>query len=275
MKRPRCPLSRATAKSERARSTKWPVTAIRDRIGRLRELEKRRTSILASLKDRDLLTDELESKVRAADTLTGLEDTYLPYRPKRRTRATAAREKGLEPLAERIFGQEEMDLEAEAAAYVDPDKDVAAAEDALAGARDIIAEWINEDPAARSALRRLFHKKAEIRSTVVAEKETSGIKFRDYFDWSEPAVKAPSHRVLAMRRGEKEEVLRMTIAPPEGEAIALLEKQFVKGEGPPAEQVRLAVADSYRRLLSLSLETELRSHVRQQAEDEATPRVRA
>lgn len=246
------------------------VTAIRDRIGRLRELEKRRTSILASLKDRDLLTDELESKVRAADTLTGLEDTYLPYRPKRRTRATAAREKGLEPLAERIFGQEEMDLEAEAATYVDPDKDVAAAEDALAGARDIIAEWINEDPAARSALRRLFHKKAEIRSTVVAEKETSGIKFRDYFDWSEPAVKAPSHRVLAMRRGEKEEVLRMTIAPPEGEAIALLEKQFVKGEGPPAEQVRLAVADSYRRLLSLSLETELRSHVRQQAEDEAT-----
>lgn len=246
------------------------VTAIRDRIGQLRELEKRRTSILASLKDRALLTDELESKVNAADTLTVLEDTYLPYRPKRRTRATAAREKGLEPLAERIFGQEEMDLEAEAAAFVDPEKKVASAEDALAGARDIIAEWINEDETARSTLRRLFHEKAVIRSTVIAEKEESGIKFRDYFDWSEPAMKAPSHRVLAMRRGEKEDVLRMTIAPPEGEAIALLEKLFVKGEGPPSEQVRLAVTDSYRRLLSLSLETELRSHVRQQAEDEAT-----
>ena len=246
------------------------VTAIRDRIVQLRELEKRRASILASLKDRSLLTDELESKVRAAETLTALEDIYLPFRPKRRTRATAAREKGLEPLAERIFGQEDMDLEAEAAAFVDPEKEVATAEDALSGARDIIAEWINEDPTARSTLRRLFHEKAVIRSTVVAEKESSGIKFRDYFDWSEPAVKAPSHRVLAIRRGEKEDVLRMTIAPPEGEAIAGLEKQFVKGEGPASEQVRLAVSDSYRRLLSLSLETELRSHVRQKAEEEAT-----
>ncbi|MXX04391.1 MAG: S1 RNA-binding domain-containing protein [Gemmatimonadetes bacterium] len=246
------------------------VTAIRDRIGQLRELEKRRTSILASLKDRALLTDELESKVRAAETLTVLEDTYLPYRPKRRTRATAARERGLEPLAKRIFEQGEMDLEAEAAPFVDPEKKVDTAEDALSGARDIIAEWINEDTTARSALRRLFQEKAVIRSTVVAEKESSGIKFRDYFDWSETAVKAPSHRVLAMRRGEKEDVLRMTIAPPEGEAIARLEELFVKGEGPASEQVRLAVTDGYRRLLSLSLETELRSLVRQKAEQEAT-----
>ena len=249
------------------------ITAIRDRIGRLRELEKRRTAILASLKDRALLTDELESKVRAAETLTVLEDTYLPYRPKRRTRATAARERGLEPLAERIFGQEdqeEMDLEAEAAAFVDPEKKVDTAEDALAGARDIIAEWINEDAKARSMLRQLFHKKAVIRSTVVEKKETSGIKFRDYFDWSELALKAPSHRVLAIRRGEKEDVLRMTIAPPEDEAVARLEKLFVKNDGPASEQVRLAVSDGYRRLLSLSLETELRSLVRQNAEDEAT-----
>ena len=246
------------------------ITAIRDRIGQLRELEKRRTSILASLKDRALLTEELESSVQAAETLTALEDIYLPFRPKRRTRATAAREKGLEPLAERIFGQEDMDLEAEAAAYVDSEKQVDTSEDALSGARDIIAEWINEDPAARSVLRRLFHEKAEIRSTVVAEKESTGIKFRDYFDWSEPALKAPSHRVLAIRRGEKEDVLRMTIAPPEGDAVAQLEKQFVKGDGPASEQVRLAVSDSYRRLLSLSLETELRSLVRQKAEEEAT-----
>ena len=246
------------------------ITAIRDRIGQLRELEKRRTSILASLKDRALLTDDLESRIRAAETRTNLEDIYLPYRPKRRTRATAAREKGLEPLAKRVFGQEDMDLEAEAAAYVNPEKEVATAEDALAGARDIIAEWINEDAAARSTLRQLFHKKAEMRSEVAEDKEKSGIKFRDYFDWSEPALKAPSHRVLAIRRGEKEDVLRMTIAPPEGDAVARLEKLFVKGEGPAAEQVRLAVSDSYRRLLSLSLETELRSLVRQKAEEEAT-----
>ncbi len=246
------------------------ITAIRDRIGQLRDLEKRRTAILSSLKDRALLTDELESQVRSAETLTVLEDIYLPYRPKRRTRATVAREKGLEPLAERIFGQEDMELETEAAAFVDPEKEVATVEDALAGARDIIAEWINEDSTARSALRQLFHQKAVIRSTVVEEKETSGIKYRDYFDWSEPALKAPSHRVLAMRRGEKEDVLRMTIAPPEGEAIARLEQLFVKGEGPSSEQVRLAVTDSYRRLLSLSLETELRSLVRQTAEVEAT-----
>ena len=246
------------------------ITAIRDRIGQLRELEKRRTSILASLKDRALLTDELESLVRAAETRAHLEDLYLPYRPKRRTRATAARERGLEPLAERIFGQEDVDLETEAAAFVDPEKEVGTAEDALAGARDIMAEWINEDARARSTLRQLFHEKAVIRSTVVEEKETSGLKFRDYFDWSEPALKAPSHRVLAIRRGEKEDVLRMTIAPPEGEAIARLEELFVKGEGPAAEQVRLTVSDSYRRLLSLSLETELRSLVRQNAEEEAT-----
>ncbi len=246
------------------------IAAIRDRIGQLRELEKRRTAILASLKDRGLLTDELASRVGAAETRTGLEDIYLPYRPKRRTRATAAREKGLEPLAERIFRQQDVDPEAEAAAFVNPEKEVASADDALAGARDIIAEWINEDEAARSALRQLFHKKAEIRSSVVEEKETPGIKFRDYFDWSEPALKAPSHRVLAMRRGEKEDVLRMTIAPPEGEAVARLEELFVKGEGPASEQVRLAVSDSYRRLLSLSLETELRSLVREKAEEEAT-----
>ncbi len=246
------------------------IAAIRDRIGQLRELEKRRTAILASLKDRELLTDELEARVRAAETRANLEDIYLPYRPKRRTRATAARERGLEPLAERIFGQEDADPEAEAAAFVNPEKEVDSAEDALSGARDIIAEWINEDEAARAALRELFHKKAEIRSSVVEEKEAPGIKFRDYFDWSEPALKAPSHRVLAMRRGEKEDVLRMTIAPPEDEAVARLEKLFVKGEGPASEQVRLAVSDSYRRLLSLSLETELRSQVREKAEEEAT-----
>ncbi len=246
------------------------ITAIRDRIGQLRDLDKRRTSILASLKDRALLTDELESQVNDAETMTVLEDIYLPYRPKRRTRATAAREKGLEPLAERIFGQEDMDLETEAAAFVDPEKEVPSVEEALSGARDIMAEWINEDSTARAALRQLFHGKAVIRSSVVEEKETSGIKFRDYFDWTEPALKAPSHRVLAIRRGEKEDVLRMTIAPPEGEAIERLEQLFVKGEGPASEQVRLAVSDGYRRLLSLSMETELRSLVRQKAEEEAT-----
>ena len=246
------------------------ITAIRDRTIQLRELEKRRSAIFTSLTDRALLTEDLKSRLQAAEPLTSLEDFSLPYRPKRRTRAISAREKGLEPLAVSIYSQAVMDVTKEAEAYVNSEKKVESVKEALAGARDIIAEWINEDSAARSVLRELFYKKALIRSIVVKEKEKSGIKFQDYFDWNELAMKAPSHRVLAMRRGEQEEVLRMTISPPEGEAVERLESLFVKGEGPDSEQVRLAVADSYNRLLSLSLETELRSLVRQKAEEEAT-----
>jgi uncharacterized protein len=246
------------------------VMAIRDRLAQLADLDKRREAILKSLAERELLTDELRGRIDAAATLATIEDIYLPFRPKRRTRATVAREKGLEPLARRIFAQEEaFDPLAEAAAFIDPEKGVAAPEEALAGARDIIAEWVNEDEQARTRMRGYFAEKAVFQSKVITGKEVEGNRYQDYFDWEEPAMKAPSHRILAMRRGEKEEFLTLRVVPPEAEAIELLTALFVKGEGGPAEQVKLAVEDSYRRLLANAMETEVRLVTKQRADAEA------
>ncbi len=245
------------------------VTAIRDRLSQLRELDKRREAILTSLEERGLLTDELKAKIQAADSIVVLEDIYLPFRPKRRTRATVAREKGLEPLAVLIFSQEEFDPSAAALAYLDAEKGVESAEDALSGARDIIAEWANEDQKAREQMRGLFTEKGVLRSKVITGKEEEGVKYRDYFAWEEPVSKAPSHRILAIRRGEHEGFLAMRIVPPEEEALAMLEGLFVKGAGAASEQVRLAVQDSYRRLLSSAMETELRLTVKKKADQEA------
>ncbi len=246
------------------------VTAIRDRLTQLAELDKRREAILKSLAERDLLTDELKGKIDAAETLAVIEDIYLPFRPKRRTRATVAREKGLEPLAQQLFAQEEaFDPLAEAAAFVDPEKGVATPEEALAGARDIIAEWVNENEQARARMREYFQTKTVFQAKVIAGKEEEGNRYRDYFAWEEPAAKAPSHRILAMRRGEKEEFLTLRVVPPEAEAIALLDAMFVKGPGPAAGEVRLAVEDSYRRLLANAMETEIRLATKQRADTEA------
>ncbi len=246
------------------------ITAIRDRLAQLTELDKRREAILKSLTERELLTDELKSRIEAAETLTAIEDIYLPFRPKRRTRATVAREKGLEPLAQRIFAQEEVfDPLIEAAAFVDPEKGVPTPEEALAGARDIIAEWVNENEQARARMRAFFADKAVFQSRVIAGKEKEGNRYQDYFDWEEPAAKAPSHRILAMRRGEKEEFLTLRVIPPEAEAISLLCALFVKGNGMIAEQVRLAVEDGYRRLLANAMETEIRMDSKKRADAEA------
>jgi len=246
------------------------ITAIRDRLAQLAELDKRREAILKSLAERELLTDELKGRIDTAETLAVLEDLYLPFRPKRRTRAIAAREKGLEPLAQRIFAQEEtFDPLAEASAFVDPEKGVTTPEDALAGARDIIAEWVNENEQARARMRAFFADKAVFQSKVIAGKEKEGDRYLDYFDWEEPASKVPSHRILAMRRGEKEEFLTLRVIPPETEAISLLCALFVKGNSPLAEQVRLAVEDSYRRLLASSMETEIRMATKKRADAEA------
>ncbi|MFB3884451.1 MAG: Tex family protein [Thermodesulfobacteriota bacterium] len=245
------------------------ITAIRDRLAQLMELDKRREAILKSLEERGQLTDELKEKILSAETMVVLEDIYLPYRPKRRTRATVAKEKGLEPLAQLLFAQEDKDLLVEAAAFVDSEKGVDSAEDALAGARDIIAEWVNEDQRARARMRDFFSSKALFKSKIVPEKEAEGIKYKDYFDWEEPANTAPSHRILAMRRGEKEGFLSLRILPPEDEALKILDDLFVKGEGPSPEQVRLAVHDSYRRLLSSSMETEIRLATKKRADGEA------
>lgn len=246
------------------------ITAIRDRLAQLEELDKRRESILKSLEERELLTEELKEKTLAAETLSVLEDIYLPFRPKRRTRATIAREKGLEPLATMIFGQNEaIDIIKEAASFVDSEKGVASHDEALAGARDIIAEWVNEDQNTRATMRSLYAEKALFATTVLAGKETEGAKYRDYFSWEEPVAKAPSHRILAVFRGEKEEFLDLRLRPPEEEALRILEKMFVKGEGAASQQVKEAVQDSYKRLLSLSMETEMRGETRERADREA------
>ncbi|MEQ8821994.1 MAG: Tex family protein [Sumerlaeia bacterium] len=246
------------------------ITAIRDRLEQLAELDKRREAILASLEERDLLTPELRAKVEAARSLTELEDIYLPYRPKRRTRATIAREKGLEPLADALLAQDGGGkVEALAVKFVSAEKDVASVEDALAGARDIIAERVAEDKTARERMRGLYRTKATLGSTVAKGKEEEGAKFRDYFEWSEPLDKAPSHRLLAMFRGENEGVLKLAVTPPEAEAEQALARQFVSGRGPASEQVSLAVKDGFKRLLAPSMENEMRTELKKRADEEA------
>jgi uncharacterized protein len=235
------------------------ITDIRDRLSQLQELEKRRESVLKSLQERDLLTEKLKEKILAVETLTSLEDIYLPYRPKRRTRATVAREKGLEPLADMLFDQaEETDPVKEAEAFVDWDKGVSSVEEALAGARDILAETMNENQEARNKMRALYAEKGVFRTKVIAGQEKNGAKFKDYFEWEEPVSTAPSHRILAMRRGEKEVVLNLQIEPPKEEALALLEGLFVKADNAASLQVKEAVQDAYKRLLSQGMTTETR-----------------
>jgi uncharacterized protein len=243
------------------------ITAVRDRLAQLVELEKRRNGIIASLTERALLTDELNQEIMSASNLTILEDTYLPYRPKRRTKGAIAKEKGLEPLAQAIFAQDNRVLEP--AGFINPVREVLTIDDALAGARDIIAEWINEEAATRAQLRKLFAKEAAITSSVVKKNEVSGVKFRDYFNLQEPAEKAPSHRLLAMFRGENEKVLTLSVRPPEEMVRAILQRFYVKGKNESGQQVTQAMEDSYKRLLGPSLENELRNNLKDKADHEA------
>ena len=245
------------------------LASVRDRLAQLKELDARKEAILKSLEERKLLTDALRAQVVGAPTLAKLEDLYLPYRPKKRTRATIAKEKGLEPLADKLFAQGAEDPSALAAAFVDAEKGVKDAQEALAGARDIIAERVSEDAPARAKLREVYFAKGAFHSKVISGKEIEGAKFKDYFDWKEPALKSPSHRVLSMRRGEKEGFLYMRVELPEEEAIPMLEALFAKGEGACAKQVRLAVEDAYRRLMSFSMETEVRLDTKKKADKEA------
>jgi uncharacterized protein len=246
------------------------VTAIRDRLNQLKELDDRRQSIIKSLEERELLTDELKEKIMQAETMTVLEDIYLPYRPKRRTRATIAREKGLESLAEMIFAQDPaVNPAVEAEAFIDESKGVGSAEDALAGARDIIAEWVSEEQTSRAMIRELFSKKGLFQTKVLKDKEEEGRKYEDYFDSSEPVAKAPSHRILAMRRGAREGFLRLQVTASEEQALSILEGLFVKGLSACSSQVKEAVIDSYKRLLSPSMETEILAAIKLRADEEA------
>ena len=245
------------------------ISDIRDRLSQLKELSTRREAVLTSLEERDLLTEELREAVLSADTMAALEDVYLPYRPKRRTRATIAKEKGLEPLALLLWRQKDFDVQVAASEYINFESGVEDVEDALDGARDIIAEWVSEDTSARAEIRKLFWTQGTFFSKVVSGKESEAPKYRDYFQWEEPVDNVPSHRVLAMFRGEREGLLSIHIAPPQFQAIGSLEAIFITDKTEASEQVRLAVQDGYKRLLEGSMETEVRKEARVRAEDTA------
>ena len=246
------------------------ITAIRDLLIRLKELDKRREAILASISEQGKLTPELEQQILAAATMTELEDLYLPYKPKRRTRATMAIERGLEPLANELQKQYSCDVEQMAARYINPDKGVASVEDALAGARDILAERVSENAQARNRIRGLFRRSAMLSSKVVKNKEEEAGKYESWFDWKENAMRAPSHRILALFRGETEGLLRVHVLPDDDQpAYDTLERQFVHGNYASTEQVRLAVHDGYKRLLQPSIETEYYNLLKEKADKEA------
>jgi len=244
------------------------IMKIKEQYEKLRELDKRKEAVIKSIEEQEKMTPELLKRIEAADTMTELEDIYLPYKPKRRTRATIAKEKGLEPLAIIIFKQEERDPETAAEEFLTDE--VPGIEDAIAGACDIIAEWVNESEKSRVALRRLMEREAVIESKLIKGKEQEGIKYSDYFEWSEPLKKCPSHRLLAMLRGEDEGFLRLQITvKKEEDALDLLERIFVKGNNRSSVLVKETLKDSYRRLLLPSLETEFRNSSKEKADEEA------
>ena len=246
------------------------IAAIRDLLMKLKELDKRRETIIASIIEQGKMTDELNAKLLAADNATELEDLYMPYKPKRRTRATMAIEKGLEPLADLLLKQGDEEAEAMAERYVSEERGVKTAAEALAGARDIIAERINENGQARNIVRLYFRRAAQLSSSVVKGKAEEGHKFESWFDWKEPALRAPSHRVLAMLRGEEEGVLRVHILPDDPEPVLVQwERQFVKRHNSCGKQVEEALKDAYKRLTEPSIETEYRNLLKERADKEA------
>ena len=249
------------------------ITSIRDRHIKLVELEKRRKAIITSLSEREMLTDELRDRIEKAGNMTTLEDIYLPFRPKRKTRASAAEEKGLAPLADEIMAQLELNISELAMKYLS-DK-VANVDEALQGASDIIAERVSEDMDIRSQVRRIFARSGILRSTRTKikddelEKIAAAEKFRDWFEWSEPVSKAPSHRVLALFRGEREGCLSIDVAPPDDEPLVIMKRNFIKGSGESSRLVGKAIEDGYKRLLKPSMETELRNALKKKADAEA------
>jgi len=245
------------------------IMRIRDRMEQLETLDKRRETINQSIEEQGKLSDELRKQLEEAESLSELEDIYLPYRPKRKTRATIARARGLEPLAKMLMTQNSGDVHTMASRFVDSEKEVSSEEDALAGARDIVAEWVNEHKYARKRMRWLFQKSALLQSKVIKGKEDEGMNYKTWFEFSERIASAPSHRVLAMFRGEKEGFLRLSVGPDREEALDVLEKIFVKGNSESSEQVKMAVDDSYKRLLQPSMETEIKAEAKDRADNKA------
>ena len=245
------------------------IETLRERLKELAQLDARREAIINSMTEQEVLSDELRKAIDSAQTIAALEDIYLPYRPKRRTRGSAAREKGLTPLAELVFSQADgIDPPKEAAAFIDKAKGVEDSRDALAGARDIIAEHVAEDADVRAAMRALFEKDAKIRTEVYTGAEEKAATYKDYFHWEESAAKAPSHRILAMLRGNKDALLKLSIRPDEDRAIALLYTLICRNKNSCTEEVRLACSDSYKRLLGPSMENEIKTMLKSRADKE-------
>ncbi|MCE6993162.1 Tex family protein [Dyadobacter sp. CY323] len=228
------------------------------------DVEKRREAILKNIEDQGKMSPELRKKIEAVYSLTELEDLYLPYKQKRKTRATIAIEKGLQPLAQAIFAGKETDPERKAAAYLGDQ--VGTVEEALQGARDIMAEWVNENQDARARIRQIFQRGAVITSKVKKKKEEEGVKYRDYFNFSEPLSRIPSHRLLAIRRGEEEGFLSVDISPDEDQALETLDRLFLRGSSGCQDQIQEAVTDSYKRLLKPSIETEFSNLSKEKAD---------
>ncbi len=245
------------------------VAAVQKRLEQLIELQKRKESVLSSIREQEKLTPELEQKILEAKTMQEVEDLYLPYKPKRRTRAAIAREKGLEPLAAQIMAQNVDAVERLASRYVNAQKGVNNVEEALQGAKDIIAEWVSEHINGRNRIRKIFHTKGDLSSTVIKGKEEEGKTYQQYFDFSEPIAKAPSHRILALFRAEEEGIIRLKIKVDDDFVLNSLESIFLKNNNPSSELVQEAIADSWKRLLEPSIETEIRNFYKEKADETA------
>ena len=242
---------------------------IKDLYAKWLELDKRRAAILDSIAEQGKLTPELRKQIEEAETMSVLEDLYLPYRPKRKTRASVAVEKGLQPLSKLLWAQRQLDLQREAARFVNPEKGVANVEEALAGARDIIAEKVSENPNIRARLRDTFLRHSRISTRQIPDRIDEEGKYRIYYQSEEFLAKAPSHRILAMFRGEEEGILRVSIAPDEERTLADMKRRIVKNNSNSAQQVWMAATDSYKRLLQPQMETEMRKFYKEKADKEA------
>ncbi|MDB5193549.1 MAG: RNA-binding transcriptional accessory protein [Segetibacter sp.] len=243
------------------------ILNIQDEAKFLKEFTERKTFIEKAITEQGKMTDALHAKINKATTVAELEDIYLPYKPKRKTKAQTARENGLEPLANLLLAQEDVEVTERASTFIN--ENVKSVEDALQGARDIIAEIVNEDATVRAKMRKLFEEQATFVSRVITDKEAEAAKYKDYFEYSEPIHKIPSHRILAILRGFLEGFLRMEIKPEEETGLEIIERQYIKGMGPCNEHIKKAIRDAYRRLLQPSLESEFRSALKQKADEEA------
>ncbi|MCX6347125.1 MAG: RNA-binding transcriptional accessory protein, partial [Actinobacteria bacterium] len=243
------------------------ILDIKNESERLLEIDSRREAILKEIEKQGNLTDGLKKAIEETDSLTLLEDLYLPFKPKRKTKATAAKEMGLEPLAEIIFLQKDTEIYLEAEKYVN--ENVKSTEAALEGAGYIIAEWINEDKKVRESVRNLFEKEAVVYSTMIKGMEDQGLKYKDYFNFNEPLKKITSHRFLAIKRAENEKIVKVSIIPVEEDAIEIIEKIVISSNNQSSEFVKKATRDCYKRLLCPSLETELTNIAKQKADVEA------